>query len=216
VPRKTFHDELKELQKSILEMGNLTLKAIRDAVNTVVNCDLKLADSVIDLDDSIDALNIGIEENALALIARQAPVAKDLRLCFSVIFIATHLERMADLAVNIARGAKRVCPTEGVSSLLKIIAEMGNLTDELVKACLKAFKERDLQLAESLGEMDEPIDDLFKKFFKELVKYAEDESMEWFSNIVLAGRYLERIADHAVDIGERVTYLVTGQTKELD
>lgn len=208
--RKTFHEELSDLEAATGQMGELALASIKGAVKAITECDMKSADETIERDSRIDDLYHQIEEHSLAIVARQAPVASDLRLCFSVVFIAVHLERMADLAVNIAKGAKRACPMEGVAPLIKLVADMGSQTADLVEASLTAFRTRDVELAAKLPDMDEPIDKMFKNYFKELAKHPDEESLEWISTIILAGRYLERIADHAVDIGERVSYLVTG------
>jgi len=211
MPRKSFHDELKDLEEVVLQMGKSTRQAIENAVKVVVDCDVELADEVIALDDEIDKLNYEIEEQAMAIIARQAPVARDLRLCWSIMFIALHLERMADLSVNMAKGTKRVCPTGIVSELTDHINDMGQETLVIVDACLKAFHNKDLELAGKLVEMDDPVDHMHKKIFEKISRYQNNESMEWIGSVLLASRYLERIADHCVDIGYRITYLVTGQ-----
>lgn len=208
--RKTFHEELSELEAVTGKMGALALLSINGAVEAITKCNMKVADEVVARDEEIDTLYHEIEEHSLAIIARQAPVASDLRLCFSVIFIAIHLERMADLAVNIAKGAKRACPMEGVTTLIDLVADMGKRTADLVEASMTAFQSRDVELAAKLPDMDEPINKMFKQYFRELTKHHDEESLEWISTIILSGRYIERIADHAVDIGERVSYLVTG------
>ncbi|MCL5292057.1 MAG: phosphate signaling complex protein PhoU [Actinobacteria bacterium] len=212
--RKTFHEELSELEAITSQMGELVLHSINGSIEAITACNMEAADETIERDSTIDALYHEIEEHSLAIVARQAPVASDLRLCFSVIFIAIHLERMADLAVNVAKGAKRACPMEGVAPLIKLVADMGRQTADLVEASMKAFSNRDIELAHKLPDMDEPIDRMFKAYFKELAKHPDEESLEWISTIILAGRYLERIADHAVDIGERVSYLVTGYSSD--
>ncbi|MCL4499590.1 MAG: phosphate signaling complex protein PhoU, partial [Chloroflexi bacterium] len=193
----------------------LALQSINGAIEAITACNMKAADDTIALDDAIDERYHDIEAHSLSIVATQAPVASDLRLCFSVIFIAIHLERMADLAVNVAKGAKRACPMDGVAPLIKLVTDMGKLTTDLVAASMQAFTSRDVELAAKLPDMDEPIDKMFKAYFKELAKHPDEESLEWISTIILAGRYLERIADHAVDIGERVAYLVTGSFNEL-
>lgn len=215
--RKTFHDELKDLQQQILKMGKLVEKAIKDSVKSLIDDDVSLADKVIKGDDKVDDLALSIEEQAMAIQARQSPVAKDLRLIYSVQFIAIHLERMGDLSLNIAKGVKRTSDEPRIKSLLDLLLKMGILTSKVVDTSLKAFMLKDLEIARKLPVMDEPIDALFKEFLKELSQLsAKGKSLDWASNMVLASRYLERIADHAVDIGERVCYLVTGEMRELD
>jgi len=210
--RKSFHEELKELQDDVLTMGRITKQAIENAIKAVVDCDVELANEVIAIDDEIDDLNHRIEEQAMMIIARQAPVASDLRLCWTTMFIAIHLERMGDLAVNMAKGAKRSCPVAGtVSQVSEHINEMGQQTLILVDLCLKAFETKDINMAGKLAGMDDVIDRMHKNMFQELAKHQSNESMEWLGGILLASRFLERVADHCVDIAERINYLVTGQ-----
>jgi len=209
--RKSFHEELKELQDDVLTMGRITKQAIENAIKAVVDCDVELANEVIAIDDEIDKLNHRIEEQAMLIIARQAPVASDLRLCWTTMFIAIHLERMGDLAVNMAKGAKRSCLVGGtVGQVSEHIHEMGQQTLVLVDLCLKAFETKDTKMASKLAGLDDVIDRMHKNMFQELAKH-QNESMEWLGSILLASRFLERVADHCVDIAERINYLVTGQ-----
>lgn len=213
--RRTFHEELKDLKDEVVIIGQLVEKSIENAVRSLVDGDLRLAAEVIAGDDEIDRRALEAEEQCMSVVARQCPVARDLRLIFSMLFISVHLERMGDLALNMAKTTKRTSVEESQPELLELISEMGRQTQGIVHASLKAFVERDLQLARALPQLDEPIDQLFKRFFKELAKVSDvDNFFEWASNMVLASRYLERIADHAVDIGERVSYLVTGKMEE--
>lgn len=216
MPRKTFHEELKYLRQEILKMGWLVEKAVGDSVQALINSDMKLASEVIEGDEQIDKMYLSVEEQTLALAARQAPVARDLRLIHSIIFLAGHLERMGDLALNIAKTAQRTAKAKGIQSLLDLLAKMDVQTRKVISTSLEAFEKKDCLLAKTLPDMDEPIDALFKEFVKELSRVGEEESIDWASNMVLASRWLERIADHAVDIGERVCYLVTGEMIELD
>lgn len=215
-PRKTFHQELDELKKQVLKMGELVEESIHNAVKALVNEDMGLAEEVVQGDDAIDELTEAIEEHSLAIQARQSPVASDLRLIYSIQFISIHLERMGDYASNLARAAERSHDEPRIQSLLDIITEMGELTCKVVNASLKAFEKKDLELAQQLPVLDDPIDDLFKKFFKEVTIQCEEKTLDWAINMILVNRYLERIADHAVDIGERICYLITGEMKQLD
>lgn len=216
--RKTFHEELKSLSSEIIQMGELVERAIDRAVKSLVKGDLDLAAEVIRGDDEIDHYKVDLEEQCTYIIARQCPVAKDLRLIHSILFISSHLERMGDLALNMAKTTKRTSEEESVPALLDLISEMGEQTKQVVRTSLEAFAKKDVALAKTLPKLDEPIDKLFKQFFKELAHTAvkRGPSLEWASNMVLASRYLERIADHSVDIGERVSYLVTGIFEEWD
>jgi phosphate transport system protein len=213
--RQTFHQELKALKKEVAVIGRLVEQSIEQAVQSLVQGDLELAARVIAGDDEIDSRALAAEERCMSIVATQSPVARDLRLIFSIMFITVHLERMGDLAHNMAQTATRLSDEESQPELLALISEMGRQTQGIVHASLKAFADKDLELARALPKLDEPIDQLFKRFFKKLAQLSGVEgSFEAASNLVLTSRYLERIADHAVDIGERVSYLVTGKMEE--
>jgi len=211
--RKTFHEELDELQDEILVMGNLVIRNVTDAVDSLISRKIELAEEVIRRDDEVDNMNLSIEEKGMSMLALQQPVARDLRLIYSVLLITVYLERIGDLALNIATVAKRTGgTTEEEKSLVPLFAKMGDLSCQLVSKSLEAFRKRDIALAEELSTLDEPIDQLYKQFLKELRKVKEEEDyMERFTQLILASRYLERVADNAVNIGERVTYIVTGE-----
>ncbi|GAB4273701.1 MAG: phosphate signaling complex protein PhoU [Coriobacteriia bacterium] len=208
--RETFRAELKELRAEVTEVARVMVGAVDDSVRALVTGDPDLAEKVIAGDDEIDSRTLGLEEHALEVIATQSPVAKDLRLLHSLTYIAIHIERMADLAVNIAKAALRTADIRGPQTLYDLIQAQGNLVHRVLEACIEALKNRDVELAAKLPDMDEPIDHLFKQFFRELARLNEEEDIEFASSMILASRYLERIADHAVDIGERINYMVTG------
>lgn len=217
MPRKTFHEELKELRNEILRMGEFVIASVKNAVKALVEGDLELADEVIKDDDVVDNYNLEIEESAMSMLARQAPVARDLRLIHAVLFITVHLERIGDLALNVAEVAKRIRElTAEEKTVAELFLKMGSLSCDLVSKSLEAFEKRDVALAEKIKTLDEPIDQLYKQFLKELRKCREEEDyLDRFTQLILASRYLERVADHAVDIAERIAFLVTGDWREL-
>ncbi|HSK47805.1 MAG TPA: phosphate signaling complex protein PhoU [Coriobacteriia bacterium] len=209
--REQFTQELKDLHAEVVDIARAVTAATREAVTSLINGDVELAEKVIAGDDIIDARCLGIEERALETIATQFPVARDLRLLQSLTFIAMHLERMADLAVNIAKAARRTAGRKGPQTLYDLIQAQGNLVYRVLDATREALENRDLELSRKLPELDEPIDHLYKQFFRELARLHEEDEIEWASSMVMASRYLERIADNAVDIGERIAYLITGE-----
>lgn len=213
--REAFRRELKDLRAEVVAIGRKVSEATNEAVRALVEGDVDLAERVIIGDDEIDRRCLGVEEHSLEVIATQFPVARDLRLLHSLAFIAMHLERMADLSVNIAKAAKRTASRRGPQTLYDLIQAQGNLVHRVLNAMLEAVERSDLELARKLVDLDEPIDHLFKQFFRELARLQDEEDIEWASSMVLASRYLERIADNAVDIGERVAYLVTGEFEGL-
>lgn len=213
--REVFRQELKDLRAEVLGIMQLVTGRTRDAVASLVEGDVDKAQVVVDGDDEVDDRCLGIEEHTLEVIATQAPVARDLRLLYSLTYMALHLERMGDLAVNIAKAAKRTADRKGPQTLYDLIQAQGNLVYRVLEAMADAFDSNDIELAAKLQELDEPIDHLYKQFFRELARLQDEEDIEWASSMVLASRYLERIADNAVDIGERIAYLVTGEFEGL-
>ncbi len=209
--RETYRAELKAVRGQAVDIGReLVITMTSDCVTALVEGNATLAQRVIDTDEELDRRCLELEEHTLELIATQSPVAKDLRLLHSLTYIIIHLERMGDLAVNIAKAARRTADAEGLQTMFDLVKAQGNLVHRVLDSCFEALDTYDLALARKLPDMDEPIDHLFKQFFRELGRLHEDDEIELASSIVLVARYLERIADHAVDIGERVSYLVTG------
>ncbi len=213
--RESFRRELESLKQEVVGIGGVVGETTKTAVRALVEGDIDLAEQVIAGDDEIDRRCIAAEEHAVEIMATQFPVARDLRLLYSLTYMAIHLERMADLAVNIAKAAKRTAPRRGPQTLYDLIKAQGNLVSRVIEAMVEALDKDDLELARKLQELDEPIDHLFKQFFRELARLQEEEDIEWASSMVLASRYLERIADNAVDIGERIGYMVTGEFEGL-
>lgn len=209
--REQFNQELSDLHAEVVDIVKVVTLATRQSVESLINGDVDAAAAVIEGDTVIDNRCIGVEERVLETIAMQSPVARDLRLLQSLTFIAMHLERMADLAVNIAKATRRTASRRGPQTLYDLIQAQGNLVYRVLDATREALESRDLELARKLPELDEPIDHLYKQFFRELARLQEEEDIEWASSMVLASRYLERIADNAVDIGERIAYLITGE-----
>ncbi len=215
--RKTFHERLQELDNEVLRMGSKVTEALELAVQALNDRDAKLADEVMEGDDEIDQLNVTIEESAIALIARQCPVAGDLRLLTSILRVTLHLERIGDLAFNIAQLAKGIISSTrkpGKQDIVDLIGEMHSHVKNVLSQSLKAFSDRDKKLAKDLHRLDDPIDDLNRRLLKKLAEYRDEEDFNWIVDMVLISRWLERVADQAVDIGDQVRYLVTGEIIE--
>jgi phosphate transport system protein len=208
--REGFRQELKDLKAEVVAIGRLCSEQTEMGVRALIEGDVDVADGVIARDDEVDARTLGVEEHALEVMATQFPVARDLRLLHSLTYVAWHMERMGDLAVNIAKAARRTAGRKGPQTLYDLIQAQGNLVHRVLDAMLAALENADLELARKLPELDEPIDHLFKQFFRELARLQNEDDIEWASQMVLASRYLERVADNAVDIGERIQYMLTG------
>lgn len=214
--RITFQEELEQVEAALQEEGAYVLRALRAAVNAVEQADAELADEVIAFDDDVDRLYLQIETGIQTLLARQTPVATDLRLVLAMLHINLHLERMADYAVTIAKLTKLVADVEPDPPLQQSLQEMGERAEEMIRVALDSFADRDLDRAETLVELDELIDRTNRRFVERVVELvAEPELREWVLRMVLVSRTLERIGDHAVDIGEQVAYLLTAEFREF-
>ncbi len=208
--RDSFRQELKNLKMETLLVGRLIENQTRDAVNAVVSRDVELAEKVVAGDAEIDRRTRGVEEHSIEVIATQFPVARDLRLLYSLAYMTMHMERQGDLAVNIAKVAERTASVSGPQSLYDLFETQGKLVHRVMDTCLDALDRNDCELALKLSELDTPIDNLYKQLLHELARLEDEETVEWANQIALAARHLERIADNAVDIGERVSYIITG------
>jgi phosphate transport system protein len=214
--RVTFQEELDQLEASLQEEGALVLRTLRGALNALAQRDVELADDVISFDDDVDRLYLHLENEIESLLARQTPVATDLRLVLALLHVNLHLERMADYSVTIAKLTKLVADVEPDGMLLQSLQEMGERAEEMIRVALDALANRDLEAAESLVDLDELIDRSNRRFVERVVEIvAEPGLREWVLRMVLVSRTIERIGDHAVDIGEQVAYLLTAEFKEF-
>ena len=214
--RVTFQEELDQLEASLQEEGSLVLRVLRGALNALAQRDIELADDVISFDDDVDRLYIQIQAEIESVLARQTPVATDLRLVLAMLHVNLHLERMADYSVTIAKLTKLVADVEPDPMLLQSLQEMGERAEEMIRVALDSLANRDLAAAESLVDLDELIDRSNRRFVERVVEIvAEPGLREWVLRMVLVSRTIERIGDHAVDIGEQVAYLLTAEFKEF-
>jgi phosphate transport system protein len=214
--RITFQEELEQLQADLHEESELVLRSLRGALNAVEQQDVELADEVIAFDDEVDdrylAIEIGIEQ----LLARQTPVASDLRLVLAVLHINLALERMADLCVTIAKLTKLTAGLAPDAELVEAFDEMGSRGEEMLRVAMTSFAERDVAGAETLVDLDELIDRANRRLVTHVLELGNDaERREWGVRMIIVSRCLERIGDHAVDIGEQTAYLVTGEFREF-
>jgi phosphate transport system protein len=214
--RSPFQAELDQLEASLQEEGALVLRVLRGALNALAQRDVELADDVIAFDDDVDRRYLQIEEGIEHLLALQTPVAIDLRLVLAMLHTNLHLERMADYGVTVAKLTKLVADVEPDPLLLQSLQDMGERAEEMIRVALDAFANRDLEAAESLVELDELIDRSNRRFVDRVVEIVGEPGMrEWALRMVVVSRTLERIGDHAVDIGEQVAYLLTAEFREF-
>lgn len=214
--RSRFHEELEQLELELLGMGELAERAVGRAVAAVVERDDGTAEAVIRDDDEVDERYISIENRTLQLLALQTPVATDLRLLSAILHSNLHLERIGDQAVNIAKTYRSVKDLPSSPAILVHIQEMGDVVRPMIRTAMEAFAHRDLNLCLRLPEMDDPVDRLNLGMYQEVAALADDEPLlNWGLRMILVARQLERVGDHAVDIGEQVGFLLTGEFREF-
>jgi phosphate transport system protein len=215
--RVSFTEELSQLEAGLQEEGDLVLRALRSALNALARGDSELADEVIAFDDEVDRRYVEIETGVQSLLARQTPVAVDLRLVLAVLRVNLHLERMADYCVTVAKLTKLMgdlhVDDEAVS---RSIEDMGQRAEQMIRVAMDAFAARDAEKAHTLVELDELIDRANRNATDDLLSLGDSpEEREYALRMLVVSRCVERIGDHAVDIGEQVAYLVTGEFREF-
>jgi phosphate transport system protein len=214
--RQHFHEQLEGVELQLMSMGELAWTAIQRSVEALIDQDEAEAMQVIADDDPIDALYLEIDHDVLQMLALQSPVATQLRLVSAILHSCLHLERIGDQAVNIAKlylATKDLPPSR---ALLQQLEEMGSHVVGMIRTAMEAFRNRDLELCLKLPKLDDPVDRLNRATHLEALKLADDpRSLEWGLHMNLAARALERVGDNAVDIGEQVAFLITGEYREF-
>jgi phosphate transport system protein len=215
--RLSFTEELAQLEASLQEEGDLVLRALRSSLNALARGDEELADEVISFDDQVDARYMRIEEGVQSLLARQTPVAADLRLVLAVLRVNLHLERMADYCVTVAKLTKLMGNLNVTDDAIsRSIEDMGQRAEQMIRVALEAFATRDAKKAETLVDLDALIDRANRHATEVVLSLGDSpEEREYGLRMLVVSRCVERIGDHAVDIGEQVVYLVTGEFREF-
>jgi phosphate transport system protein len=216
MPRGHFHEELEQMELGLLTLGELAGNAVRSAVDAVVAHDDGLAERVIAADDEVDRLYLEIDQGTISLLALQSPVAADLRLVSVIMHSGLHLERIGDQAVNIAKVFLITKDLPRSATIVQHLGEMGDIVVEMVRTAMDALRRRDRELCTKLPAMDDPVDRLNRNMHFEVAKLADDaQALDWGMHMNLAARALERVGDNAVDIGEQVSFLLTGEFREF-
>jgi phosphate transport system protein len=213
--RDAYHEELAGLSGQLVEMTRLVGSAVSRASTALLDADLTLAESVIAADDAVDAIRDDLDRRAMDLLARQQPVASDLRTIITSLRMSTDLERMGDLARHVARVARRRYPESAVPATLRAtIVEMSQVAERLVAKAGSVIASQDVAAALELERDDDEMDKLHRALFTTLLEPDSRYGVEEAIDITLVSRYYERFADHAVAVAGRVVYLVTGQRAE--
>ncbi|MEM8795749.1 MAG: phosphate signaling complex protein PhoU [Pseudomonadota bacterium] len=209
-----FDVDLKNLMTRISEMGGRAEGMVADSIIALARMDTELAQEVIDRDYTIDLLQREIDEAAILTIAKRQPMAEDLRVTISSIRISNDIERVGDLAKNIARRVIAMDNPTINQRLLNGIERMAELSLAQVKNVLDALTTRDPELARAVWSRDDEIDDLYTSLFRELLTYMMEDprNISFCTHLLFCAKNLERIGDHATNVAETVIYMVTGQS----
>ena len=214
--RGHFHTELAKLEVDLIDMAELASTQIEDTIAALLAGDAEQAEAVVSKDVEIDRRYLELERRWQELIALQTPVAADLRLMTLILQTGHSVERVGDQAVNIAKITRAVEGLPRRETILLHIKEMGDIVVPMLHVALEALVKRDLSLAVRLPEVDEPVDRLNHNMYKEVADCGPDHDLlEWAVRMMLVSRALERVGDRAVDIGEQVAYLLTGEFQEF-
>jgi phosphate transport system protein len=210
--RDAFHEELDAIQATLVTMGEMVAVAMERSSAALLNADVKLAEQVISEDEKLDTIQHDLEARAINLMARQQPVAQDLRILVTSLRMSADLERMGDLCHHIAKLARMRYPAVAVpAELIPTIENMGKTAKKIIEKSTHVVKNQDLQAAIELETDDDEMDTLHRALFVALLDDSWSHGIETAIDMTLLGRYYERCADHAVSIARRVYFLVKGE-----
>ena len=214
--RTELQSDLDALEAGFQEVGEVVSRAIRGAVDALRTQDVELCDEVIAFDDEIDDRYMGLESQVQLVLARQTPVATDLRLVLAILHSAIHVERMGDQCVTIAKLTKLSSHLETRQDVIESLVDMGDRCVEMVRVALDAFATRDADRARTLHDLDDLVDRGNRQVFDDVLRSVSDtEALEWGMRQITVARCFERIGDNAVDIGEQTAFIVTGELSEF-
>jgi phosphate transport system protein len=214
--RRSFHHELEDIRDRIVRLAAMVTEAIPRATEVLLSGDLHAARSLIEDDDAVDALALHVEERCYEVLALQQPMASDLRSIVTAIRLVSEIERSGDLVVNIAKGARRLYGTTFEPRVRGLVEQMSEESVRLYRLAIDAYAEGNAGLAAALDDIDDRLDDLHSDYIQAifLSHHGGNLTVESGVQLALIGRYYERIGDHAVNIGNRVQYMVTGWLPE--
>ncbi|PFG39206.1 phosphate transport system protein [Georgenia soli] len=209
--REIFKQEMEQLGEELLTMARLMCSAIEKATQSLETADLTLAEEVIDADSHIDEIERSLDERGVSLLARQQPVATDLRIVVSALRLSATMERMGDLARHLAYVARGRYPeVASTGRMQQILQQMGQQAVKVARQVVELLETRDLNLAEKIEADDDVLDRLHRESFQVVLDDDEQLTRQQLVDAVLLGRYLERFGDHGVSVARRISFLVTG------
>ena len=214
--RKSFHQSLEEIRSEMVQMAAMVTEGIPRATAAMLDGDMATAQEIVDGDDPLDAKAIELEETCYQMLALQQPMAGDLRGIITAIRMISEIERSGDLVVNIAKGSRRIFGTELSARLRGLIDQMGEEATRLFRYSIDSYVDEDEAMAAAIDDLDDRLDNIHRDYIQEIFVAHNDGALPVQAAVQLAliGRYYERIGDHAVNIGERVRYMVTGWLPE--
>jgi phosphate transport system protein len=214
--RTEFQSDLDALEAGFQESGEVVSRAIRAVVDALRTQDVELCDEVIAYDDEIDERYRTLESRVQLVLARQTPVATDLRLVLALLHASIHIERMGDQCVTIAKLTKLSSHLETRQDVIESLVDMGDRCVEMVRVALDAFAARDADRARTLHELDDLVDRGNRQVFDDVLRSVSDtQALEWGMRQITVARCFERIGDNAVDIGEQTAFIVAGELSEF-
>jgi len=210
--RDAYVDQLDSVIEDLVTLSQMVQQAVSRATHALLTADAHIAQQVVEDDARIDALRTEVEERSFELLARQQPVATDLRTLIAAVRMVSDLERMGDLSVHVAKVAQLRMPEHAVPAEVEpTVRRMAEVAIDMVGQATQVIAQRDLEAARALEQDDEEMDELRRRSFRQLLGDSWSHGVEPAIDVALLGRYYERIGDHAVSLGRRVVYLVTGQ-----
>ncbi len=214
--RHTLSAEISELEHDLLEMGSLAEGMISRAVDALMNLDTALAHEVLEMDDEVDQRDLDIENRCLKLLALQQPMASDLRVIGTAMKMITDVERIGDLAVDVAKASLKIEKELGETGYVDI-RKIAGVARAMFREALEAYVRRDMDMVMGVIAKDDQVDELYREFRGQIHEHMREhpEDVVSASWMLLCIHHIERIADHAVNIAERVAFMVTGQLKQL-
>jgi phosphate transport system protein len=213
--RSAFHQQLDDIHRDLLRAAARVTETIMRGTQVLLDLDMAGAQALIESDDELDALTLDIEERCFTVLARQQPMAGDMRAVVTAIRLTSEIERSGDLMVNVAKAARRLYGNPVPAPLRSLLQAMAAEAVRLYQLAMDAYAEGDAGMAAAIDDMDDRLDQLHKDYIQAILEvHADVQDVQVAVQLALVGRYYERIGDHAVNISERVQYMVTGWLPE--
>jgi len=210
-----FHQQLEDLRHDLVRAAGRVSEQISLGTRALLDRDLAAVDAIIETDDEVDALTLDVEERCFLLLARHQPMAGDMRALVTAIRLSAEIERCGDLVVNVGKAVRRLHPQPVPDALRGLVEELSHEAVRLFRLSIDAYADGDAALAAALDDMDDRLDRIHKDYIRALIEQGRDGAdVQQAVQLALVGRYYERIGDHAVNIGDRVRYMVTGWLPE--